>query len=114
MRSNARIARKNCRITFQKNEVVIDDYQNHINAWVDYFSCFAYVRTYTNTETGDVVINEERNITFEIRYCPELAVINSVDYRIMFNGDTYNIVSVDMMNYQNKGLKFRCQLYHDR
>ena len=109
MRDTARIARKNVRITFQKNETVIDQYKNHINTWKDFFICFAYANTYSAQETGDAVITEERSITFETRYCPELTAVTSTNYRILFNGEAYNIEAVDMMNYQNKELHFRCR-----
>ena len=110
MRNTERIARKNVRITFQKNKTTVDQYQNHINTWDDYFTCFAYADTYSLTESGEEVITEERSITFKLRYCPELAIVTSTNYRILFNGEAYNIVSIDMMNYQNKELRFRCQM----
>ena len=109
MRDTARIARKNVRITFQKSEAVVDKYQNHISTWRDYFLCFAYANTYSVEESGDEVTYENRSITFETRYCPELASITSTGYRILFNGEAYNIISIDMMNYQNESIKFTCR-----
>ena len=109
MRDTARIARKNVRITFQKSEAVVDKYQNHINTWRDYFICFAYVNTYSAEESGDEVTYENRSITFETRYCPELSGITSTGYRILFNSEAYNIISIDMMNYQNESIKFTCR-----
>ena len=109
MRATKRIARKNARITFQKNTVFVDKYQNHINTWTDYFTCFAYANTYSLNESGEEVISEGRSITFSTRYCPELAAITSTGYRIIFNGEAYDIEAVDMMNYQNKELRFRCK-----
>ena len=109
MRDTARIARKNVRITFQKSEAVVDKYQNHINTWRDYFICFAYANTYSAEESGDEVTYENRSITFETRYCPELASITSTGYRILFNSEAYNIISIDMMNYQNESIKFTCR-----
>ena len=108
IKSIARIARKNSRITFQKNAIIVDKYKNHINTWYDYFTCFAYANTYTAQETGDEVTYEERSINFETRYCPELAMVTSTNYRVLFNGEVYNILSVDPVNYQNKTIKFLC------
>ena len=108
IKSIARIARKNSRITFQKNAIIVDKYKNHINTWYDYFTCFAYANTYTAQETGDEVTYEERSINFEARYCPELAIVTSTNYRVLFNGEVYNILSVDPVNYQNKTIKFMC------
>lgn len=104
-----RIARKSERITFQKNAVTSDRYRNRIHQWQDYFSCNAYAGTYARSEDGDKVISDERNVTFETRWCPELAAVTSTGYRIVFNDETYNILSVDLMNYQRKTIKFSCQ-----
>ena len=109
MNQTARIARKNTRITFQKNAITSDEYKNRIQAWTDYFSCFAYASTYAEKESGEEVIHEERQVTFECRYCPELAVVTSTGYRILFNDEPYNIESVDPMNYQNKEIRFTCR-----
>lgn len=109
IKSTARIARKNVRIMFQKNEVIVDEYKNHINKWKDFFICFAYANTYTAQETGEEVTYENRSIIFETRYCPELTLVTSTEYRILFNGEAYDIISIDMMNYQNQTIKFTCR-----
>jgi len=104
-----KIARFNERITFQKNTVVVDRYRNHVNAWTDYYSCYSYASTYQHDrEDGQVVIREDRTIVFEVRWCSELRDIDSTHYRILFHGSVYNIVHVDMMNYQRKTIKVRC------
>ena len=104
-----RIARKNARITFQIRTVTVDRYKNHVSSWVDYFTCFAYANTYSANETGEEVTYEEKSITFETRYCPELAAVTSTGYRIVFNDEQYEIQSVDRMNYQNQSMRFTCQ-----
>lgn len=104
-----RIARKNERILFQKNTAYTDKYKNHLHDWKDYFSCAAYVSTYSANEGGDEVISEERSVIFETRYCPELAEVTSTGYRILFREEKYNIVSVDMMNYSKKSIRFVCR-----
>lgn len=104
-----KIGRMNERITFQKNTVQVDAYRNHTNTWTDYYSCAAYASTYTANENGEVVTSEERSIAFEVRYCPELSAVTSTDYRILFHGQIYNILSVDMMNYQKKEIRLTCR-----
>ena len=103
------IARFNERITIQKNTVVIDKYKNHKNVWEDYFSCYSYPSTYQAEEDESVVTTEERSITFEVRYCSELAGITSTEYRVVFHGDNYDIESIDMMNYQRKTIRLKCR-----
>lgn len=104
----ARIARRNTRITFQKRTVEIDKYHNHLSSWTDYFECSAYASTYAADESEGEVTTEEKSVTFETRYCPELSTVTSTEFRILFNGDEYNIESVDLMNYQNRTIKFTC------
>ena len=107
--STGRIARRNSRITFQHRTVTEDQYKNHLSTWTDYFACSAYANTYAAQEDGDEVTYEERSITFETRYCPELLNVTSTGYRILFNNEAYEIQAVDPMNYQKKTLRFTCR-----
>ena len=104
-----KIGKMNERITVQKTEVQVDQYKNHVNTWTDYYSCAAYANTYTANEDGDVVTSDERSVTFEVRYCPELSEITSTGYRVLFHGEAYNITSVDMMNYQREAIHLICR-----
>ena len=104
-----RIARKNVRITFQRNETYSDKYKNRLQRWTDYFSCAAYANTYAAEEDGDAVTTEEKSVTFECRWCPELSVVTSTGYRVVFEGQDYNILSVDPMNFQKTDVRFTCR-----
>lgn len=105
------IARFNERLTVQKNEIVVDKYGNHKNTWTDYFTCFTYASTYQyDRENEAATTMEEQTIYFEVRYCPELAGLDSTHYRVSFHGDSYDIQSVDMMNYQRKTIRIICKL----
>lgn len=101
---------RNQRITFQQNTVSNDEYENQVQTWVDYFTCWAYANTLQTSETDTDIPQDQETITFETRYCPELGVVDSTNYRIKYNGKLYDILSVDQMNYQYRTLKFRCSL----
>ena len=105
MKNAARISRRNERITIQKNESYTDKYKNHVHTWTDWFSCYAYASTYEVDEDGDEVTYENRRITFEVRYCPEIAAVTSTGYRIVFRGENYDIESIDMMNHQKQTVR---------
>ena len=109
MKASGRIARKNVRITFQKNEAYSDVYRNRLQRWTEVITCSAYADTYAEQEHGDEVISEEQRVTFETRWCPELAAVTSTGYRVLFRGEIYNILSVDPMNYQKQALRFTCR-----
>lgn len=105
------IARFNERLTVQKSEVVSDKYGNRKTVWTDYYSCFTYASTYQyDRENEAATTTEERTIYFEVRYCTELADLDSTHYRIAFHGDAYDIQTVDFMNYQKKSIRIVCKL----
>ena len=47
---------------------------------------------------------------FEVRYCTELANLDSIHYTLAFRGDAYDIQTVDFMNYQRKIIRIVCKL----
>lgn len=104
------IERLNEHVMFQQQTIEPDQYGNRRTVWTDYFTCSAYADTFSKDETAPAATtNEQRQITFQCRYCSELAPVTSSEYRAIFRGDVYNILSVDMMNYRKKMLKFKCQ-----
>ncbi len=103
------IARLNEKITFEKNEVVIDSIVNHKNTWIEYFTCHAYASTYQGDESNAAgTTKEEKTITFTVRYCSELSAVTSTRYRVRFRGESYDIQTIDPMNYQKRYLKIKC------
>ena len=107
------IAAMNVRITFQKQDVVVDEIGNRTNEWRDYYSCFSTIsnssgKTYTESE-GAAATLDELDIGFTVRFCQKTFDVNSTGYRIIWNGDVYNIVKVDYLNMKKRGLKFRCR-----
>ncbi len=104
------VALLNVEITFQKNSVEVDAIGNHKNGWENFYTCHATVSGESGREkqtTG--VTNEDVDLAFTIRWCKKASVINSTEYRVVFNGELYNITSIDHMNYKKESLKYRCQ-----
>ena len=104
------IAGLRTRITFQKNETVVDRYGNHTSAWTDFFSCWATAVTsgLSSSEgeaAGHTVEADRLDIT--VRYSSETAVVNSKQYRILLDNRIYNILSIDEM-----GFKHNSRLFH--
>ena len=71
---------------------MVDKVGNHVNTWEEYFSCYTYASTYEGKESGDEVTEENRSVTFSVRYCRETAAVTSNGYRVNFHGDLYNIL----------------------
>jgi len=98
------------RITIQKNTISTDKYRNHTPVWTEYFSCWTYAVTYQfDQENAGAVTRPEQTVNFEVRYCSELKDLNSTEYRVLFENGIYNIISVDMMNYQFRTIRIRCK-----
>lgn len=100
----------NVRITVQKTTVVVDEIGNRKNEWTDYFSCYATVSGEGGREisvAGTTV--DGSDISFSVRYCRKTSAVNNTEYRVLFQGEIYNILSVDHMNFKKKSMKFRCQ-----
>ena len=103
------ITAMNVKITFQRNDVIIDKIGNHTNEWQNYYSCFATVSGETGNEqavVGETVENVE--VCFSVRYCKKVSEIISTKYRIIFQNEIYDIVSIDHFSYTKKFLKFKC------
>ena len=104
------ISAMNVKITFQRNDVIIDKIGNHTNEWQDYYSCYTTVSGEQGTEqaiVGETVENVE--VCFSVRYCEKVSSVSSTKYRIIFRNEIYDIVSVDHFSYKKKYLKFKCR-----
>lgn len=104
------VALLNVRVTFQKNTVTVDAIGNHKNEWTDEYSCYATVSGEGGTEiqtAGATVDNAD--MAFTVRYCRKTAAIITDEYRVLFDGEIYNILSIDHINYKKKSIKLRCE-----
>lgn len=105
------ISEMNQRITIQKSKIDVDKNGNHIIKWCDFFYCFAYVNNLSGNEYWAAAqTNSQTDLYFVIRFCSEIAAIDSEHYRIIFKGNIYNITFVDNVQYRNKTLKLRASL----
>lgn len=103
----------NEKVTFQKNEPVVDAIGNRTNAWVDDYICFAPIggeglASSKEQEIAGTVV-EDVGMTVTVRYCRKVSMIKSTTHRIVFRGEIYDITNVDHMNYKKKSMKFSCR-----
>lgn len=104
------IDKLNERITIQQSKHMTDKVGNHRNAWVDYYTCFAYASTYEAAEEDGEVTAEQKSVVFTVRWCSEVNKLTSTGFRVLFRGELYDITSVDPMNYNKKITKLHCRL----
>ena len=99
----------NVKVTFQKNSVVADDIGNRKNVWEDYYTCHATVSGEGGQEKAAAGLTvAESDIAFTVRFCKRAAEVTADGFRILFQGEIYNIAAVDHMDCKQKALKFRC------
>ena len=99
MKINTDIGRLNQRIIIQYKPVTLgEEIGCQPEGWEDYHTCWAAVNTMSGSEnwkSGEVI--EENTVKFKIRACKKLSALNTVEYRIMFQGRYYDIKSIDDM-----------------
>ena len=105
-----RISDLNRKIIFQNKNVEVDGIGNHKSVWTDYLTTSAYISFQGKGE--EIVLGMEvdrSDISFTVRFQNRLKNINTSEYRIIFEDEMYNIISIDFMNYKNRFIKFRCR-----
>ena len=107
------IAGMRVRITIQKNETVVDKYGNHKPAWTDYFSCWATATTsgMSAEETQNAGTTQEADkLDLTVRWCSEIAAVNSKQFRILLLNRIYDITNIDEMGFKKNSRLFHTQL----
>ena len=104
----------NILITIQKHTVIADEIGNRTNAWTDYYTCHATAsgensssKGSEDTAAGTTV--DHGNVDFTVRFCKKVQPITTDGYRVLFNGEPYDIIGIDHMNYKRKAYKLRCR-----
>lgn len=104
------ISLMNARITIQKQTVETDEIGNHINIWSDYFTCHAGISGEGGNESFNAgEINDHAEIAFTVRWFRDTAAVSTTGFRILWNEDAYDILSIDHLANKRNALKFRCR-----
>ena len=105
-----KISRYNVKITVQKQQMTSDEIGRQIESWNDHFTCHAYCLSKSASESNEAgIIVDNGKADFTVRYCKKYSGINTTEYRIVFDGELYNIIGIDRMNYNRKEVKYICQ-----
>jgi len=96
------------RITIQHKTVITDEIGQKIEVWADFLTCRAYTNGLSGKEYFEAMrVNAENTVVFTIRYDNRLNNIDPINYRILWNGKTYNLDNTDNIFYRNMYLKLR-------
>lgn len=110
-RQKSRIGEWKERIVIQRSRAGTDKAGNHVLSWEDFYVCWAYVNNLSGKEYWEAAqVNAQKDVFFLIRYCSEVAGMDTEHYRIVFRGQVYNITFLDNVKYQNRIVKVRASL----
>ena len=105
-----KISDLNRKIIFQNKDIEVDEIGNHKSIWLDYLTSSSYISFQGKGEEVFLGMEVDRSdISFTARFQNRLKNINTSEYRILFEDEMYNIISIDFMNYKNRLIKFRCR-----
>lgn len=100
----------NCKITVQKKEIEKTEYEQEIEKWADFFTCWAEIKASTGKEYFEAQIqNVSQTYSVAIRYCKKLSDMTPTDYRIVFHNEIYDIKSIDNERYRNFIIKMKVE-----
>lgn len=100
----------NKKVTFQENKLVTDEIGNHSNGWTDHYTCMATISGEAGDEEREAgEITEKVDLAVTVRWCRKTKVVTSTRYRIVIDGELYDILGIDHFSYTNKAIKFRCR-----
>lgn len=98
------------KVSFQKQTLEVDEYGNHKNVWKTVFSHWVTVGGESGSEVNEAgLVVEKDNFSVTTRYCNGTKAVTADQYRILLDGNAYNIESIDHMNFKGHSIKFSCR-----
>jgi SPP1 family predicted phage head-tail adaptor len=97
MKDLAKVRRR--KIIIQKRTITEDDIGNQIEVWQDWKTLKAEKTSLWGQEYyAAKAVNEQDTIVFTVRYVAFIDEMDTVDYRVIFDGKTYDIKNIDHVN----------------
>ena len=107
------IAKLCSKVTFQKCITEVDEYGNHRSTWADTYTCHAMVSREGMEDSKEIevagITAENPCMSLTVRYCRETAAVSAAGYRLILDGEIYDIFRVDHMSYRKRTLRFVCR-----
>ena len=100
----------NVKIMFQHSSTVVDEIGNRKSKWEDYYGCHATVSGEYGSESEKAGVTvDNADTSFTVRFCLAASAVDIKGYRILFQGEVYDIVAIDHLHFKKNALKFRCR-----
>ena len=98
------------KIEIQKNAPYQDSIGNPKSNWEKFREIYAYVNGLSGNEYWEAaVVHAEKTLDIVTRWKPFFKDMNSKNYRVIFENEVYNIVSIDNIQFKNNTVKMRVQ-----
>lgn len=109
--NSAKLDRK---IMIQKRAEDIDEIGNHTFTWHDYYLCHATLSGMGGLQADRTAQQIEfKTMDFTIRSCEKIKPLNAIDYRLIYNGEPYNIIQVEESSYHKQYVKLHAERAYD-
>ena len=94
-----------CRVEVRKASVTADEYGNRQNTYSLFCTRWAYCNKQSGSESFEAGTTlEKENLYFVVRYDSHTRQITPGEYRLVFNGKTYDITSADNYKFRNESI----------
>lgn len=88
---------------------------NENEQWAHLTACYAQVNALSGNEYWAAAAEQAQNtVDFVVRCTPLLARLAPQTTRIVFNGDRYDVQSIDNYMHRNRSLKLRAVMTYGR
>lgn len=96
------------KVIIQKKTVDFDEIGNQVEVWQDWKIIWVEKNGLWGQEYyAAKAVREENTVHFTARYAQFVEEINPVGFRIMFDGNPYDIKNIDVINDEGMWVKFK-------
>lgn len=101
-------------MTFDKL-ITIQTMNASTEQWSTLCESYARVNCLSGSEYWAAAAQQAENtVTFEVRFMAALSALNPQTTRLVFNGQTYDVKSIDNFMFKNRTLKFKAVAHSGR
>lgn len=105
-----KIAPLNQRVTVEERQIMQDEIGNERSDWQPLFSRWASVNLANYDEVFEAGTTQTKvQLVVTLRYDSKLASLDTKQVRLVFEGKSYNILSLDHVRFNHRMIKLRVE-----
>lgn len=107
MRDLGRVRRR--KIAIQKQTDIEDEWGNVTKDWADWQTIWVERSSlWGKAYYAARAVNEQNTVEFTARHVAFLDEVDTVNFRVVFDGEVYDIKHIDRLKDDGQWIKFRC------